>query len=819
MVGRFFHDDSYYASNINARPIDFAREIHSQIVNDPVTPLLDYVQSNNETNQDWEGIQRLNEYSFEWMNLADISGVYKCAILAFSVGNPDLPHKPGDPSGFDGRMLYWQQVLESLRYAQKHNHILLLHAYGYPDMFHPDADWHIYRYERQVQANLRTLGIANLKYAYGEIGIDRLIVGEKGGYKVVPVTDQGYTNQTLQWEKDLQGEDLLLGGAIFTLGDSGGWGTYDISDTSVASLIAQHYVDHAGDYDGSGSPNPAPPAKPRLVLGGRAKAVLPSNVRRSAGYSNKTADDILHILQPGAVITLNADPQFVDGLWWWRIGELNGGWVAESRPSGDALLMPYSVDDEDETVFIPGLGTGGQVMPAPTFQREMEQDAKDYGVKVEPFVAIGLKDGDLVWIAEKVERLHEAEGGGRHHFYFETVGENNQRLTGIPIRVWWSSGEDIVRSEAKPGEPYSANKPFSPGRNAFSALVVDGKASDVVAGAGMGQQYPEGFNANVHTSIVVRWVRRIFRAAVTTPPTPGPAPMPVPPNPTPAPSVPSGSILVMPCSGVVSQRWGENPQDYIKFGIPGHNGLDIANKAGTPIVAVADGVVAFVGVDTDYGNYVRIFHAQFGFSSFYAHLQSYQVSTGQHVKRSQQIGLMGSTGNSTGNHLHLEIRLTQSQDSYELLSGGYGKGRIDPEIAYHLLNRSPVPPSTTLVDIAAAAAREFGVDVRLFDVLVREESKYDPNVVSPAGAVGLAQIMPDTFAEWAPKVGATNIRDARDNARVGAAYLNFLAKYYKGDLRKALYAYNWGPGNVDSGRTPPPETIAYANRILGTQPL
>ena len=181
------------------------------------------------------------------MHLADESRAYKCAILAFGVGNPDMPDKPGDPAGFDGRMLYWQQVLPSLNYAQRNGHILLLHAYGYPDMFHPDADWYIYRYERQVQANLKTLGITDLKYAYGEIGIDCLIVGEKGGYKV-NTQDANYVAQLLQWERDLQNQSQLLGGAIFTFGDSGGWGSYDITSTNVASMLAQHYTDHAGDY-------------------------------------------------------------------------------------------------------------------------------------------------------------------------------------------------------------------------------------------------------------------------------------------------------------------------------------------------------------------------------------------------------------------------------------------------------------------------------------------------------------------------------------------------------------------------------------------
>lgn len=730
IVGRFFHDDSHYASGINTWPKEFARKIHQEIISNPVTPLLDYVQSNNETNQDWEGIRRLNEHTFEWMNLADISEAYKCAILSFSVGNPDLPHKPGDPAGFDGRMLYWQQVLESLRYAQKNNHILLMHAYGYPDMFHPDANWYIYRYERQVQVNLRMLGIANLKYAYGEIGIDRLIVNGKGGYKVVPTTDEGYVNQHLQWERDLQGEDLLLGGAIFTAGDSGGWDTYDIFSTNVASMIAAHYVDHAGDYS--------------TPTGG------------------------------------------------------NGG------------------NDEDETVFIPTAGTGGQPVPTPTFQREMEQDAKDYGVKVEPFSPTGLKDGDYVWIAEKVERLHEAEGGGRHHFYFETVDENGQRLTGVPIRVWWPSGEDTVRSEAKPGEPYSANYPFSPGRNAFNATVLDDRESDMVTGAGMGQQFPKGFNTNVHASIVVKWVRRTYRAATVTPP-----PVTEPqPTPQPAPSVtmpPLVHPVARPDLRRVTQVFGARPEFYSQYkidGVPlkGHEGIDFGTPVGSTIVAVDAGRVAEVADQGDkgYGRYVKLVHG-WG-ETVYAHLQQHLVVLGDHVPRGGNIGLSGNTGNSSGPHLHFGIRVKP----FDRKDGWGGYTNPAPFLAGVTMTPAPTPPSSPISVIAAIrlAAEQAGLDWRFLASFAYAESSFNPAAVSNKGAGGLMQIAADTWAEWAHKVGATDINNPLDNAKVGAAYYKFLLKYYKNDVEKALTAYNFGPGRVDRGDEIPIETIIFVYKII-----
>lgn len=85
-----------------------------------------------------------------------------------------------------------------------------------------------------------------------------------------------------------------------------------------------------------------------------------------------------------------------------------------------------------------------------------------------------------------------------------------------------------------------------------------------------------------------------------------------------------------------------------------HNGTDIAAPGGDKIYSIDDGVVVTVGSgDTGYGNYVVIMHD--GYYSLYAHQQKTIVNVGDEVKIGQQIGLVGSTGNSTGNHLHIEI--------------------------------------------------------------------------------------------------------------------------------------------------------------------
>ncbi len=87
-----------------------------------------------------------------------------------------------------------------------------------------------------------------------------------------------------------------------------------------------------------------------------------------------------------------------------------------------------------------------------------------------------------------------------------------------------------------------------------------------------------------------------------------------------------------------------------------HNGLDFAGPHGTDIVATAEGRVTFAGWSGGYGKLVKIRH-DFGFETRYAHLTKINVEVGQSVSRGQHIGDMGTTGRSTGTHLHYEIRV------------------------------------------------------------------------------------------------------------------------------------------------------------------
>ena len=88
-----------------------------------------------------------------------------------------------------------------------------------------------------------------------------------------------------------------------------------------------------------------------------------------------------------------------------------------------------------------------------------------------------------------------------------------------------------------------------------------------------------------------------------------------------------------------------------------HPGIDLAGPIGTPIYATADGVVLRAGWNAGgYGNLVEIDHGK-GISTRFGHMSAVLVAAGQHIIRGQQIGRMGSTGRSTGSHLHYEVRI------------------------------------------------------------------------------------------------------------------------------------------------------------------
>ena len=113
-----------------------------------------------------------------------------------------------------------------------------------------------------------------------------------------------------------------------------------------------------------------------------------------------------------------------------------------------------------------------------------------------------------------------------------------------------------------------------------------------------------------------------------------------------------GINLIRPISGIITSRFGS--VSGVRSGA--HTGLDIAASSGTPIKAAAEGTVTFSGRKGSYGNMIVITHSN-GVQTYYCHCSVLYVTAGETVAQGQVIAAVGTTGNSTGPHLHLEIRV------------------------------------------------------------------------------------------------------------------------------------------------------------------
>ena len=118
---------------------------------------------------------------------------------------------------------------------------------------------------------------------------------------------------------------------------------------------------------------------------------------------------------------------------------------------------------------------------------------------------------------------------------------------------------------------------------------------------------------------------------------------------SPSSKVDLGMSLIQPVNGRISCRYGYQKSYY-------HTGLDIAAPNGTAIKAAAGGTVTYCGYHYSYGNLLIITHGN-GVQTYYAHCSRFYTSLGASVSQGQTIAAVGNTGNSYGNHLHLEVRV------------------------------------------------------------------------------------------------------------------------------------------------------------------
>ena len=266
IIGRLYRPDGEYDNDIKSDPAAAAAKYHQLVLEQPWWSHVDYVQTNNEVLQKphWvDGqppteLERLSEYSVEWMKLAEQAG-YKCAILSFGVGNPDVR----DEEDSEEAMYAWKQVYPAIEYAEQHDHVVLVHQYGASQydrersLWHPDADWYIKRLEMQV---LPRLPYKSVKFVVGEYGWDWLLFGRKGGWldPMGPPTAQQAVDQLADMSKETtRWRSRILGYSIYSVGPGGGWELYDIARDERGGrplwLLAEWYKNL-----GNGTP-PEPP--------------------------------------------------------------------------------------------------------------------------------------------------------------------------------------------------------------------------------------------------------------------------------------------------------------------------------------------------------------------------------------------------------------------------------------------------------------------------------------------------------------------------------------------------------------------------------
>ena len=275
-----------------------------------------------------------------------------------------------------------------------------------------------------------------------------------------------------------------------------------------------------------------------------------------------------------------------------------------------------------------------------------------------------------------------------------------------------------------------------------------------------------------------------------------------------------------------------------------HWGLDLASPSAAPILAAAAGTVTHAAPTGSAGNMVVIDHGD-GTSTTYMHLSTFATRQGASVAAGEQIGTQGTTGDSTGPHLHFEVRTVTgrvdprvwlTQRGAEVAKpGGTGTG---PDVGARGARGSALAgclpgesapggeargvPEWAAAWVAKAAGTCEQVTGPLLAAQIEAESGWNRDAVSPVGARGLSQFMPATWAAYGRDDdgnGRVDPSDVGDAIMAQARYDCEVARVVRGvpgdgtDLM--LAAYNAGPGAVllHDGVPPYGETRAYVVRI------
>lgn len=137
--------------------------------------------------------------------------------------------------------------------------------------------------------------------------------------------------------------------------------------------------------------------------------------------------------------------------------------------------------------------------------------------------------------------------------------------------------------------------------------------------------------------------------------------------------------------------------------------------------------------------------------------------------------------------------------------------RAIPSVSVNIDSFDPIDARHAYDDIIAEAAEKYNLDPNMIRAVMQAESAFDAMAVSPVGALGLMQLMP----EVAEELGADDPMDPRQNIMAGSRHLKQLLKSHRGNVKLALASYNAGPGNVAKYRGIPPfkETRNYVRKV------
>lgn len=271
--------------------------------------------------------------------------------------------------------------------------------------------------------------------------------------------------------------------------------------------------------------------------------------------------------------------------------------------------------------------------------------------------------------------------------------------------------------------------------------------------------------------------------------------------------------------GTVESDWrfGQNPERYRQFVSPGgvqlagDIGKDYLTDSGTPVFAAAPGVVEYGDDPTGWGRYLRIRHDD-GSVSQYAHLSEYLVPEGTRITDPDlPIAKVGNSGYHYGgapgwDGSHLDFAYFpqgyQREDRY--------RGAADPNALFgQPLDGGESSSAYPYQEIVRQAAEQYGLQENLLRAMIQQESEFNPNARSHAGAMGLMQLMPGTARD----LGVANPYDPYENVMGGAKYMDWLLDEWGGDTSKALASYNGGIGNIRRGYWPA-ETQRYVPLVM-----